>query len=52
MNPESHALLVIAAYALTFVVIAVMLARILLDHRGLRMALARIEKTRQTGDAL
>lgn len=52
MNPEDHIMMVIAAYALTFVVVAVMLARILVDHRGLKLALARIGKTRLDGDAL
>ena len=50
MNPESHLLLIVAAYLFTFIVVLVMLARILADYRGLTGALARIKKKRPGGD--
>lgn len=52
MNPEtdSHTLVIVAAYLLTFLVVMVMLASILADYRGLKTALARMEKNRADGD--
>lgn len=52
MTPEieSHMLLIVAAYLLTFLVVLVMLASILADYRGLKAALARMEKKRVDGD--